>query len=216
MAVEAVSLIVRRYIMKKLFLTGLILSLLNVMGCTSTPTYTPASMEQITIENAEGFYANDDSSRERMEITVETVYRLRLLDKKISYRNNRKACVTFELPKQITMDLAVIEMALEAYNDDNSYSRAVWFEVDGVGGYIGVSRTSQTQVSGDVILGGKEHKSWKFDLSECSVTPENEGRKTVNFSEIIEEPGPHTICTWVSTYEEYGPDSWVSVDFIIK
>ncbi len=164
------------------------------------------------------YYAKQDPQKEKIElpITIETIRKMTLFEKTISYRNNKKACIEFELPEHFVENLNSIEMMLEAYNDDSQYLRAIWFEVDGVGGYIGTHRVAASQVRGDATIGPKQQKKWVFDLSNCTIASKNTGKQKVDFFKILKKPGRHTVACWLSTYEQYGPHSWVSVALVLK
>ena len=164
------------------------------------------------------FYAGKEPEKEKVEIPVktQTIRRLQLFDRTISYRNNKKASIEFELPEEIVKNMNEIEMVLEVYNDDNAYLRAIWFEVDGEGGYIGTYRIAPGQVRGQATIEPKERKKWRFNLSGVAVASDKAGARAVDFFKMLRKPGRHTITCWISTYEQYGPDSWVSLELVLK
>ena len=143
------------------------------------------------------------------------VRRVRLFDRQTAYRNDRKACVTFELPVRHPETVQAIDMHLDAYNDDSTYLRAIWFEIDGVGGYLGVSRLSQSQVRGGGTIGPKERKSWRLSLNSFSVLIDDQTIPDFDYASRLLDGEPHTLCSWISTYEQYGPNSWITLDLEI-
>ncbi len=151
-----------------------------------------------------------------IDLPVTTVTKVRLFDRQISYRNDHKACVAFELPELEGRAITSIDLSLEAYNDDRSYLRAVWFEVDGIGGYLGVSKVSQGQYRGGGTIGAGEQKAWALPLDRLPVSLHGKVTSEVNFQAMLEEPVPHVVCSWISTYREYGPKSWITLDLIIQ
>ncbi len=173
---------------------------------------TPASFIEL-----KAYYKNDKSDAMPVNTPIKTqvIRKFTLFDKTISYRNNKKAKVEFKVPKEIMRETNQIEMILEAYNDDATFDRAIWFEVDGVGGYIGAIPVAPQQYRGGWILSTQEQNKWKIDLSKVFVSHKNSG-KLINFYQMLKKPGPHKISCWISTYEQYGPDSWVSIELILK
>lgn len=171
----------------------------------------------VTAIRAKTYYGKSGADADSVDIPVrpQTINKLTLFDKVISYRNNKKAHVDFELPVDLVRHSGEMEIELEAYNDDAQYARAVWFEVDGTGGYIGVTRVADEQYRGRFVLGAKQRKRWRVNLSKVYLSSENQ-EQVVNFYNILKQPGVHTMSCWVSTYEQYGPDSRVSVDLLIK
>lgn len=160
------------------------------------------------------FYHGNEGSVERVELPVireENKTTIVLMDKRISYRNDRKAAVVFELPVEFIPTEGDIILNLEAYNDDSTYLRAVWFSVDGEGGYLGTQRLSETQVRGAGTVAPGDTLSLRLPLSHCPVAGEASGTGEIDFASMLMEPGPHIVCAWVSTYKEYGPDSWISM-----
>jgi hypothetical protein len=143
------------------------------------------------------------------------VRRVRLFDRQIAYRNDRKACITFELPVRRPQAVKAINMDLDAYNDDSQYLRAIWFEVDGVGGYLGVSRIAKSQVRGGGTIGPKERKSWRLSLDRFPVLIDDKTLPEFDFASWLLDGEPHTVCSWISTYAQYGPNSWITLDLEI-
>lgn len=146
---------------------------------------------------------------------TETVRRVRLFDRQVSYRNDRKACVAFELPVPAGEAVRTVDLTLEAYNDDSTYLRAVWFEIDGIGGYIGVSKVAEGQHRGNGTIAPRETKRWRFGLDRFPVALNGELTSEVDFAGLLARPGPHTVCSWISTYAQYGPNSWITMDMEI-
>ena len=150
-----------------------------------------------------------------LPLGTELVRRVRLFDRQIAYRNDRKACITFELPVRRPEAVQAIDMHLDAYNDDSQYLRAIWFEVDGTGGYLGVSKVAEGQVRGDGTIRPKERKSWRLSLDRFPVSIEGETIPEFDYAGWLLQPGPHTVCSWISTYAQYGPNSWITLDLEI-
>jgi len=48
------------------------------------------------------------------------------------------------------------------------------------------------------------------------VSLEGAATAEVNFQEMLQAPGPHTLCSWISTYREYGPNSWITLDLVME
>ena len=186
-------------------------------GC-NTVNGNLGTLNEVEMIKGYRYYAKQDPHKEKIElpITIETIRKIILFEKTISYRNSKKACIEFELSDHLVENLNSIEMMLEAYNDDSRYLRAIWFEIDGVGGYIGTHRVAASQVRGDATIGPKQQKKWAFDLSNCAIASKNMGNQKVDFFKILKKPGRHTVTCWISTYEQYGPNSWVSVALILK
>lgn len=151
-----------------------------------------------------------------LPVTTQVIRQIRLFDRQIAYRNDRKACIVFELPLASGEHLRDITMRLEAYNDDNQYLRAVWFEIDGIGGYIGVSKVAEGQYRGDGTIGTKQTKVWELPLERFPISLKGKATSEVNFAEMLKEPGKHTVCSWISTYSKFGPNSWITLDLEIQ
>ena len=161
-------------------------------------------------------YYKESPTETRKDNELETIYELKLFDKTISYRNDKKAYIDFTLPKKKLTKSKKIEMVLEAYNDDPKFLRAIWFEVDGMGGYLNAFYIGKGQLRGSATLRPKEQKRWLIDLSKTYVSPKNRSAKKINFSTLLRKPGKHTISCWISTYKQYGPNSWVSINLLLK
>ena len=163
------------------------------------------------------YYGNNSESALSIDIPVRahTIFKIKLFENIISYRNDKKAHIDFTLPYEISKNTSEIEMLLEAYNDDSQYVRAIWFEVDGIGGYLGVTQVEPGQYIGNVTLAPKQKKQWKLDLSKVYVSKKKD-EQLINFTDMLKKPGPHTISCWISTYGQYGPQSWVSIELIFK
>ncbi len=150
-----------------------------------------------------------------VSLPVSTLTRMRLLDRQVSFRNDNKACVTFALPAR-GRTASNMTLSLQAYNDDRSYLRAVWFEVDGVGGYLAVQKVGPGQHRGGGTIAPGQQKSWQLPLDRFPISLKGEATAEVNFQEMLQAPGSHTLCSWISTYRKYGPDSWVTLDLIME
>jgi len=157
----------------------------------------------------------DEGKAVELPLGTSLVQRIRLFDRQIAYRNDRKACVTFELPVRRREAVLAINMHLDAYNDDSTYLRAIWFEVDGIGGYLGVHKVAEGQVRGDGTIRPKERKSWQLSLDRFPVSIEGETIPEFDFASRLLDGEPHTVCSWISTYAQYGPSSWITLDLEI-
>ena len=111
--------------------------------------------------------------------------RIRVLRRQVAYRNDRKACVRFELPPELPWAGTPLRLELEAYNDDPSYLRALWFEVDGVGGYLAVQRMSQGQYGGDGTIGPGERKRWTLPLDRLALSLDGKASSEVDFDTVF-------------------------------
>ncbi len=140
--------------------------------------------------------------------------RIRVLDRQTAYRNDRKPCVRFTLPSELPLAGVPLRVDIEAYNDDPVYLRSLWFEVDGVGGYLAVQRVGRDQYRGIGTIGRGERKRWVLPLNRLALAIDGKAISTVNFDEVFRQPGPHTVCAWISTYAKYGPGSWVTLDLV--
>ena len=140
--------------------------------------------------------------------------RIRVFDQQIAYRNDRKACMQFELPAELPSADLPLRMELEAYNDDRTYSRAVWIEVDGIGGYLAVQRVAAGQYHGSGTIDPGERKRWALPLDNLPISLEGKKTAQVDLDKVLRQPGPHTICAWISTYAQYGPKSWITLDVV--
>jgi hypothetical protein len=146
--------------------------------------------------------------------------RFRLLNQIIAYRDDHKVVVEFQLPS--STPIAVAKIYVRAYNDDPSYSRAVRFELDGQGGYLGTlgAADSPHRVDGSGVLGPKAVAEWVYELSELPVghtLSEGVGAGgSRSLFDLLRSSGPHKIVTWVSTYEQYDPASWITLDLVLS
>ncbi len=140
--------------------------------------------------------------------------RLRVFDRQIAYRDERKACVRFELPAELPWPGAPLRVELEAYNDDRKYLRTIWFEVDGIGGYLAVQRVAAGQYRGSGTVGPGQHKRWVLPLDCLPISLEGERTTSLDLDMVLRQPGTHTICAWISTYARYGPKSWITLDVV--
>lgn len=140
--------------------------------------------------------------------------RIRVLDQQTAYRNDRKACVRLELPAELPWADTPLRLELEAYNDDRTYMRAIWFEVDGIGGYLDVQRVDEGQHRGSGTIAPGERKRWALPLDDLSLSLEGKTTTIVDLDVVLRQPGPHTICAWISTYAQYGPESWITLDVV--
>lgn len=187
------------------------------------PSYTkpevPPTPDRVFDDRIDGtfYHQGDEGARAAVELpfSANLVQRVRLFDRQTAYRNDRKACVTFELPVRHPKAVQAINIYLDAYNDDSSYLRAIWFEIDGVGGYLGVSKIGKGQYGGGGTIGPKERKSWTLPLDRFPASIKGEADSEVDFADQLRQPGPHTLCSWISTYEQYGPNSWITLDLEI-
>ncbi len=186
------------------------------------------------------YYSGNSQEIKNVEIPMVSEGVYRLFDHTIAYRDDMKPYLTFELPNSQEIISAKVE--IKAYNDDATYLRDIWFEIDGIGGSIGTYRLdldgakeewkmagrvaegtdfkswTNGQVRGDGVIGQKQTKSWSYNLNlvKLSTTGENGETKEVNLFDVLKKPGKHTISCWVATYRQYGPESWVTVDLIIE
>ena len=140
--------------------------------------------------------------------------RIRIFDRQVAYRNDRKACVRFELPAELPWPGTPLRIELEAYNDDHSYLRAIWLEVDGIGGYLTVQQVAEGQYRGTGTISPGERKSWMLPLDRLPISLKGKTNAVVDLDVVLRQPGPHTICAWISTYAEYGPKSWITLDIV--
>ncbi len=150
-----------------------------------------------------------------VSLPVSTVTRIRLFDRQTTYRNDNKACVTFSLPP-FANTASNMMLHLQAYNDDKSYLRAVWFEVDGVGGYLSTHKVAPGQQRGSGTIGPGQLKDWQLPLAQLPIALKGEAKAEVNFQAMLQAPGSHTLCSWISTYLKYGPDAWITLDLVME
>jgi hypothetical protein len=140
-----------------------------------------------------------------------------LFDKQIAYRTDHYAVAQFDVPECNGVQNAFARVT--AYNDDATYSRAVWFALDGEGGYLGTTGVGMHSVSGIGVLSPKETQKWAYDLSQVDIghtLSEGEGPGgNASFLDMLKQPGRHDVESWVSTYSEYGPGSWVSLELFL-
>lgn len=162
------------------------------------------------------YYSTDRANTKMLQLPLTTQFskRIRVFDRQIAYRNDKKACVAFEVP--LARNEQVQVMRIEAYNDDNQYLRAIWIDVDGIGGYIGVSKIGQGQYRGDGTIGPKQTKKWELPMKRFPFSLQGKTDSEEDFSLMLSESGEHTICGWISTYEKYGPGSWITMDLEIR
>lgn len=107
------------------------------------------------------------------------------------------------------------EIIIEAfYSDDGEHAMApVRFEINGVGGYIGVERTSNGEFVGDGMVQKGNSGIWTYDLSKIKIARQEEaGSREVNFVNIINKNKIITLHCWV----DGGRNSWVSVRLFTK
>ena len=129
---------------------------------------------------------------------------LDLFDKEKATRNS-KAKAVVQLPDDLHDGVGRMELELEAYNDDPAYLRAIWFQIDEQGGYIGVSHVGKSQYRGNITLKPKQQRSWILDLSQIYFNGSLHA-----FSETLKDGKSHKVLLWISTYDKFGPNSWVS------
>ena len=140
---------------------------------------------------------------------------LRLLERQIAYRNDRKACIRFRLPFSRN-EIYSPSLLIDAYNDDYQYARTLWLELDGIGGYLAANRYMRGQYIGNGVLGTQQRKRFYVNLHNVPMSVNARKFSQVNFERILKEPGEHTLCTWISTYSKFGPNSWVTVDLELE
>ena len=161
------------------------------------------------------FLQGDEGQSRAVSLPVGVATRIRVFDRQIAYRNDNKACVTFVLPAWARA-ASSMGLALQAYNDDRSYLRAVWFEVDGVGGYLAVHNVAPGQHRGTGTIAPGQRKAWQLPLDRFPISRQGAESAEVNFQKVLQAPGSHTLCSWLSTYRKYGPQSWITLDLIIE
>jgi hypothetical protein len=138
-----------------------------------------------------------------------------LLDKAIAVRDGDHARVEFEIPAGADVNRAFARVT--AYNDDATYTRAVWFQLDGNGGYLGTVGIGPHDVGGQGVLDVKQTKHWAYDLDEVDVghTLSDQEQFTGSFLDVLRRDTRHVVEAWVSTYAQFGPGSWVSLDLFL-
>jgi len=160
------------------------------------------------------FMQGSDAEGIRVILPLDGNRRIRVLDRQIAYRNDRKVCVRFELPYDLRRFDGPLYLDIEAYNDDRQYLRALWFEVDGIGGYLAVQRISQGQHRGTGTISPGERKRWQLPLNRFPISLKGKATSVVDLDGVLRQPGAHTICAWISTYAKYGPESWITLDLV--
>lgn len=140
---------------------------------------------------------------------------LRLLERQTAYRNDHKVCTRFRLPFR-RQEIRSAVLSIDAYNDDRNYSRTLWLEIDGVGGYLAADRIRNGQYQGSGVLPRGQGKRFYIDLRDVPISIQGRASSRVDFERVLTEAGAHTLCTWISTYGQYGPGSWVTVDLELQ
>jgi len=140
--------------------------------------------------------------------------RIRVFDRQVAFRNDHKACMSFELPAELPWPGAPLRLELEAYNDDRTHLRAIWLEVDGIGGYLAVQRVAEGQHRGSGTVAPGERKRWTLPLDGLPISLKGKTTTVVDLDVVLRQPGPHTVCAWISTYAQYGPRSWITLDLV--
>jgi hypothetical protein len=161
-------------------------------------------------ENTTIFVAGGEKVNRRVSVITYTLF-----DHQIS-NDDKRASKVISLPEFDDIDSAKLEIT--AYNDDPIYTRSIWFEMDGTGGNIGTYHAGIHDVSGIGVIGPKRTKTWNYDLRSVrlATTGEAGDTKKVDLLEVLSKPGTHTISSSVTTYEKYGPQSWVSIKLVIN
>lgn len=139
----------------------------------------------------------------------------RLLERQAAYRNDHKICTRFRLPVR-PHAIRATALTIEAYNDDRRYARTLWLEIDGVGGYLAADRYQRGQYSGRGVLRPGQRKHFYVNLDDVPLSIQGRASSRVNFERLLQQTGEHTLCTWISTYGQYGPGSWVTVDLQLQ
>lgn len=88
--------------------------------------------------------------------------------------------------------------------------------MDGVGGYLAVHQFAPGQHRGGGTIDPGQQKSWQLPLARFPVSLKGAATAEVNFQEMLQGPGSHTLCSWISTYREYGPNSWITLDLVME
>lgn len=132
-----------------------------------------------------------------------------LLDQVIAYRDDHKAVVEFDLPT--SAPIAVAQIYVRAYNDDPSHSRTVHFELDEHGSDLDTFADPRTGLFRGQGLAPKEEGEGRYDLSTFKA-----GDGSLSLFDLLRSPGHHKIVMWMSTYEQYGPASWITLDLVLS
>ena len=113
-----------------------------------------ADIEAIT------YYSGNPQEKEKIDIATNNFIVYRIFDHKIAYRNDMKPFITFKLPKSDKITSARAEIT--AHNDDAMHLRAVWFEIDGIGGYIGTYKLDIEDAKEEWAIKGRDVESKEF------------------------------------------------------
>jgi hypothetical protein len=80
---------------------------------------------------------------------------------------------------------------------DEAFLRVVHFDVDGVGGWIGVyGLGGGGQFRGDGVIAPGETKTWVYDLSATQIA-DKAGSHTVNYLAMLGTAGSHDVSCWL-------------------
>ncbi|MCE1246105.1 MAG: hypothetical protein LWY06_05630 [Firmicutes bacterium] len=107
------------------------------------------------------------------------------------------------------------KVVIEAYMDKDSKNEegTVWFEIDGVGGFVGCEKELNGEAFGEGVIKKGATKTWTYDLSKIKYAPADKpGQKTVNMIELLNDKKSHTVKCWVNG----GSKSHVTVKIIAK
>lgn len=107
------------------------------------------------------------------------------------------------------------EIVIEAHLDKDAKTEEgmIYFELDGVGGFIGCEKDLNGEAFGEGIIKKGQTKTWNYDLSKIRFAPTDKpGQKTVNMLDLLNAKKTHQIKCWVSG----GSKSWVTVKIIAK
>jgi hypothetical protein len=160
-------------------------------------------------ENTATFVSGGETIKRRTSVITYSIF-----DHQIS-NDNRRATKRLLLPQFPKIDSAKLEIT--AYNDDPAYPRSIWFEIDNRGGNIGTYHAGIHDVGGEGVIGPKQTKTLNFDLQsvQFGYTGKTGTTQQVNLFEELIKPVMHTIRSSVTTYDQYGPKSWVSIKLIL-
>lgn len=140
---------------------------------------------------------------------------------------DHKAIKTIIIP--CFQEIVSIHMTITAYYDpDDYFLRAVWFDLDGRGGWIGTYRFGPHDVRGNIIEPGQT-LTWTYDMSNCQFAGEWDPNADPPlpdriYYDFIHPPacetvgffstGEHTITAYVSSQDVYmgkTQDSWITI-----
>jgi hypothetical protein len=110
---------------------------------------------------------------------------------------------------------AKAEVVIEAYldNDSRTEEGMVYFEIDGVGGFIGCEKDLNGEAFGEGIIKKGTTKTWTYDLSKVKFAPLNKpGQKSADMLGLLNSQKNHQVKCWVYG----GSKSWVTVKINAK